>query len=277
MVSAYTKRLFVIPSVWDMTGSYIPSAYYMCLWSPIHYLSSSELPNGKISIHLPQWELWSQPMSCQKCLMMYMWSRPFNSYLEIFYHTLLPTETMLLTWISEHLAAGVCNNRVHFLMYRFLTPMHPPQKPSFYKCHEEEKWSAYEQCILDSFTPLIFSTSGGMGRATTVAYKNLTSITSIKQEHIRCHLSFSLLHSAIVHERSMFEAWYVPRLETPLELIIHIQWPCSSCSYCLSFCFIFFLPPIGSFLALHLTKYILCLVFLYFDCYFFAKNVFSFK
>ena len=80
------------------------------------------------------------------------------------------------------------------------------------------------------------------------------SSRSIVMGCIRCHLSFSLLHSAIVHERSMFEAWYVPRLETPLELIIHIQWPCSSCSYCLSFCFIFFLPPIGSFLALALDK-----------------------
>ena len=56
-----------------------------------------------------------------------------------------------------------------------------------------------------SFTPLIFSTSGGLGPAATVAYKRLAALLSEKQgkqfglvmNWMRCKLSFSLLGSSI--------------------------------------------------------------------------------
>ena len=57
-----------------------------------------------------------------------------------------------------------------------------------------------------SFTPLIFSATGGLGREATVAYKRIAAQLSAKWGHsysstmawIRCHLSFSLLRSSIM-------------------------------------------------------------------------------
>ena len=84
------------------------------------------------------------------------------------------------------------------------------QMDACYRRHEGEKHRAYEQCIREvehgSFTPLVFSTSGGMGRAATIAYKRLTSLLASKREQpycivmgwLRCHLSFALLRSAVM-------------------------------------------------------------------------------
>ena len=72
--------------------------------------------------------------------------------------------------------------------------------------HKQRK---YEQCVRDvemgSFTPLIFSTFGGIGVAATTAYKKLASLLAAKRDHsystvvswIRCSTSFSLLRSAV--------------------------------------------------------------------------------
>ena len=57
-----------------------------------------------------------------------------------------------------------------------------------------------------NFSPLVFSTSGGMGASTTVAYKRLAFLLSCKWKSpycrvmswLRCCLGFSLLHSAIM-------------------------------------------------------------------------------
>ena len=57
-----------------------------------------------------------------------------------------------------------------------------------------------------NFSPLVFSTSGGMGASTTVAYKRLAFLLSCKWKSpycrvmswVRCRLGFSLLHSAIM-------------------------------------------------------------------------------
>ena len=56
-----------------------------------------------------------------------------------------------------------------------------------------------------SFTPLVFSTSGGMSGCTNVFYKRLGYLLSLKNKleysnvmtWLRCRLSFSLLRSAI--------------------------------------------------------------------------------
>ena len=81
---------------------------------------------------------------------------------------------------------------------------------SRYTFHEKAKKRMYEQRICDiehgSFTPLVFSTTGGMGKAANIFYKRLASQIASKRKqpyHIvmgwmRCHLSFSLLRSAIL-------------------------------------------------------------------------------
>ena len=56
-----------------------------------------------------------------------------------------------------------------------------------------------------SFTPLVFSTSGGMSGCTNVFFKRLAYLFSLKKKldygnvmaWLHCRLSFSLLHSAI--------------------------------------------------------------------------------
>ena len=75
--------------------------------------------------------------------------------------------------------------------------------------HEREKRRMYDQCIREvehgSFTPLVFSASGGMGPSTTIAYKRLAALLATKRGQsyslvmrwLRCRLSFSLLRSAI--------------------------------------------------------------------------------
>ena len=54
---------------------------------------------------------------------------------------------------------------------------------------------------MGSFTPLVFSTFGGMGGAATTVYKRLASLLSAKRDQsyglvmswLRCSISFSLL------------------------------------------------------------------------------------
>lgn len=82
-----------------------------------------------------------------------------------------------------------------------------------YKKNEQEKKRAYDQRIREvehgSFSPLVFSTSGGMGPTANVVYKRIASMIAQKQNKtyskmlhwIRCKLSYSLLRSAIMSIR----------------------------------------------------------------------------
>ena len=75
--------------------------------------------------------------------------------------------------------------------------------------HEKEKRRTYDQRIREvehgSFTPLVFSAGGGMGPATTIAYRRLAAMLAEKRninysqmmQWLRCKLSFCLLRSAI--------------------------------------------------------------------------------
>ena len=78
-----------------------------------------------------------------------------------------------------------------------------------YRKNELEKKRAYDQRIREiehgSFSPLVFSTSGGMGATATVVYKRIATLIASKYgkpysrtiHWLRCRLSFSLLRSAI--------------------------------------------------------------------------------
>jgi hypothetical protein len=84
------------------------------------------------------------------------------------------------------------------------------QPASCYIHHERIKKRNYEQRINEiehgSFTPLIFSTSGGMGKAASIFYKRLGGMLAEKRHQpysncmrwLRCHLNFSLLRSSIM-------------------------------------------------------------------------------
>ena len=82
--------------------------------------------------------------------------------------------------------------------------------PQCYRQNELEKKRAYDERVREiehgSFSPLVFSTTGGMGTTATVVYKRLASLIADKQNKpysrtvhwLRCRLSFSLLRSAIM-------------------------------------------------------------------------------
>ena len=82
--------------------------------------------------------------------------------------------------------------------------------PQIFRNHELEKQRAYGERVREvegsSFTPLVLSSTGGMGREANTFYKRLASLISDKQDTsysqtmalIRCRLSFSLLRSAIL-------------------------------------------------------------------------------
>ena len=84
---------------------------------------------------------------------------------------------------------------------------------AMYKQHESSKKREYNQRIQNVergvFTPLVFSTTGGIGREGTMFYKRLEDMLSHKQEKpypivmgwLRCCLSFAILRSAIMFIR----------------------------------------------------------------------------
>ena len=80
---------------------------------------------------------------------------------------------------------------------------------SLYRRLEREKQRKYEQRIreveMGCFTPLVFSTFGGMSTISNIFFKRLASLLSDKKDvsysvmmsWLRCRISFSLLRSAI--------------------------------------------------------------------------------
>ena len=81
--------------------------------------------------------------------------------------------------------------------------------PTVYTNQENDKKRHYQQRIRDvehgSFSPLVFSVTGGMAKEATVFYKRLASLLadkwnqpySITINWLRCRLSYSLLRSSI--------------------------------------------------------------------------------
>ena len=103
-----------------------------------------------------------------------------------------------------------------------------------YKKNEQEKKRAYDQRIRDvehgSFSPLVFSTSGGMGPTANVVYKRLASMIAQKHDKtysktlhwIRCKLNYSLLRSAIMCIRGARSRSYQPAVSTDaMDLACH--------------------------------------------------------
>ena len=123
-----------------------------------------------------------------------------------------------------------------FLDVRIFNPHAPANKNTTiskcYRKHEAEKKRAYEQRILEveqsTFTPLIFSATGGMAKQSTTFYKRLASLLADKWEHsysstlswLRCLLSFSLLRSAIQCIRgARSSCGHASRSPLPIDLV----------------------------------------------------------
>ena len=100
-----------------------------------------------------------------------------------------------------------------YMDVRVFNPFAPSNRKSslssVYRSHEREKRRAYCQRVteveLGTFTPLVFSLTGGTAKEATVFYKRLASLLSDKWQHpysitlnwIRVSLGFCLLRSCI--------------------------------------------------------------------------------
>ena len=101
------------------------------------------------------------------------------------------------------------------------------------RSHENSKKRAYDQRIREvehgTFAPLVFSCTGGMGRAATATYRRLAALISTKRNEpysttmgwIQCRLSFSLLRASIMCLRGAWSSvGHLSRqLEAPINLI----------------------------------------------------------
>ena len=154
-----------------------------------------------------------------------------------FHHASLNTEDGAHLDISVNVFwGGRCEKT--FLDVKVLNPHAPSNHSSseqgIYRRHENMKKRSYEARIREvehgTFTPLIFSATGGMAEAAYAFYKCLASLLSDKwSDHyaavmgwIRCCLSFSLLRSAIRclrGSRSSIGSFDRPVLVTSVELV----------------------------------------------------------
>lgn len=96
------------------------------------------------------------------------------------------------------------------VFHPFASSYRGTQLSSVYRQHEKKKRAEYGQRVREiehaSFTPLVFTTGGGMAPEATVFFKRLASLISEKRNEpyssvigwIRCVVSFILLRSALV-------------------------------------------------------------------------------
>ena len=83
---------------------------------------------------------------------------------------------------------------------------HTPSCAANYRRHEKAKRNLYEERIREvehaTFTPLVFTTSGGASPLTSTFLKHLASRLAVKRDMVYGitigWLSFSLLHSAVM-------------------------------------------------------------------------------
>jgi hypothetical protein len=130
-----------------------------------------------------------------------------------------------------------CSHQCAFLDVKVFNPNAQTNRKfplaACYPCHEKMKKRAYEQRVTDiehgSFTPLVFSTTGGMGELADTFYRRLASLVSAKRDQpyhqimgwMRCHLSFSLLRSAVMCLRgSRSSSRFAPRCPDSIDLAI---------------------------------------------------------
>ena len=103
---------------------------------------------------------------------------------------------------------------------------------SVYRRHEQEKRRQYQydervrEVEHATFTPLVSSTTGGMGRAATTFFKRLTSMVAEKRDlsyavtlnWMRCRLSFALLRASIMSIWGARSSRHQPATECPIDL-----------------------------------------------------------
>ena len=126
--------------------------------------------------------------------------------------------------------------RKPFLTSEFLIPMpHLTDKascPTPTSAMKTKKKRAYDQRVQEvehaTFTPLVFSATGGLGIQANTFYKRLASLLAEKWDHpysstlcwLRCRLGFSLLRSSILSIRGARSSrGHAIRTPMPVDLV----------------------------------------------------------
>ena len=145
--------------------------------------------------------------------MQWRWNHVYNLFLMKNWVVLL--QTHMIESRLDIVASGFWGGRFEraFFDIRVFNPYAPSDSPVLLphivimkiwkKRHYEQRIREVEH---SSFTPLIFSTTGGLGPAASVFYKRLASMLAAKHNQpygstigwLRCRLSFSLLRSSIM-------------------------------------------------------------------------------
>ena len=151
----------------------------------------------------------------------------------------LPSLVMKPSSTCVHKGFGETGGSVHFFDVRVFNPLAPSNSRSSlnttYRHQESLKRRSYEQRVREvehgSFTPLVFSATGGMAPAATIAFKRLASLLADKRRQtynktiswLRCSLSFSLVRSAVSclrGARSSFHHPFGSDANVPLDVAI---------------------------------------------------------
>ena len=113
-----------------------------------------------------------------------------------------------------------------------LAPSNLSRTSSTFNTHEREKRRKYEQRVREvehgSFTPIVLSATGGMGKTAELMYKRLACMIADKRDQpynkvmswIRCTISYSLIRSAIMCLRGTRSRGTTINLEDPANLIV---------------------------------------------------------
>jgi len=168
---------------------------------------------------------------CLKFVVMLRLSIIFNHFLGRILGTGLQ---FVIVLIPVLLVFGIITINKLFLMFVYSTPLlhliSSSTLSATYCKHKQEKCCACKErvCKVEHgcFTPLIFSTSGGMGKAVTVFYKCLGNLLSTRHNVLYptdmgwlcCMLfNFSLLKSSIMYVRGSSSSSGLP---TPADLVL---------------------------------------------------------
>ena len=121
-----------------------------------------------------------------------------------------------------------------FFDVRVFNPLTPSNCRSslaaIYRQHESAKRRNYKQRVREvehgSFTPLVFSATGGMAPAASVAYQRLASLLADKRQQdysktiswLHCSISFSLVRSAVMCLREARSSFHHPTRQVECEV-----------------------------------------------------------
>ena len=166
------------------------------------------------------------------------WSHHYSPSQVKHSHMPQPILKMVPDWTLVPKASGTTGIREHFCDGRVFNPNAQShrtlQLASVYWKQERERSreitnrESVKSNSIGAFTPLMFSTPGGMAKCASVTYKRLASLLSTKHDQpyslviawLCCHLSFSLLRSAITFLRGTCSSSGRAVYNRPLDLAI---------------------------------------------------------